>query len=358
MGALQAVYEVGSGKTYSTITLAVAQMSADWGADGSLPFTFDVKIRVYDGTYAEAITPPIVGQNTSARLIYKNAVGNSPVLNGGSILGIGVYCYGSSYNTIDGFEITGYTNIGVAITRNGGVGSTHITVQNCKIHDCPSINYDDTLNTYQIWANNLIYNGTGAGIGISSNNTLVYNNIVYNCGNHGIAFDGAQNAQVYNNDVNNFAFSGIYFNSNSINATVKNNIVTNCVSCIMVFDVDSRTGFVSDYNDLVLSTHIGYWGSFYDTLADWRTATSGDANSINADPLFAGTPTTDPNDYKILTASPCKDTAVTIADFSVDYFGTTRPQGSAWDMGIHEFVQSSPSTSNAVLQVTLQDPMD
>jgi hypothetical protein len=59
-------------------------------------------------------------------------------------------------------------------------------------------------------------------------------------------------------------------------------------------------------------------------------------------------------DYHLKAASVCIDSGVTDATnipSATDMFGTTRPRGSAWDMGVHEVVSSSNVTRDFIAHV-------
>jgi len=46
--------------------------------------------------------------------------------------------------------------------------------------------------------------------------------------------------------------------------------------------------------------------------------------------------------FQVQSISPVIDAGVTVSGFAIDYEGTTRPQGSAWDTGAYEFVSGAP----------------
>lgn len=56
---------------------------------------------------------------------------------------------------------------------------------------------------------------------------------------------------------------------------------------------------------------------------------------VTDDPLYTSEST--PPDYELQSGSPCIDAGKTIAAVTVDYAGTSRPQGSAYDIGAYEF---------------------
>ena len=77
-------------------------------------------------------------------------------------------------------------------------------------------------------------------------------------------------------------------------------------------------------------------------IANWKTATSGDANSITTDPAFvnAGGSYNLDTDFKIPTGSPAKDAGVDVG-LTVDYFGNAVPYNSLYDIGAHEYTEGA-----------------
>ena len=128
------LYEVGSGKTYSTISSALDQVYTDWG---STPFDGTVEVRVYDGTYNETILP-----NTGLKpqadfpLALRAAAGNSPVISRTG-LGTDVFQFATNKPTI----LDGFTFSGVGTAQDLGQMS-HSVVRNCTF---------ETGVTYGYW---------------------------------------------------------------------------------------------------------------------------------------------------------------------------------------------------------------
>jgi hypothetical protein len=48
------------------------------------------------------------------------------------------------------------------------------------------------------------------------------------------------------------------------------------------------------------------------------------------------------NDYHLQSNSPCINAGASIRDNAVDYKGNSRPNGSKWDIGAHEFNTGEP----------------
>jgi hypothetical protein len=74
----------------------------------------------------------------------------------------------------------------------------------------------------------------------------------------------------------------------------------------------------------------------YYSWSYYRSMTKQDANSITSNPLL--TP-----EYSIPSNSPCVNTGV-VSTATTDFIGTSRPQGSGWDIGAYEFNPTSSSS--------------
>jgi hypothetical protein len=223
--------------------------------------------------------------------------------------------------------------------------------------------------------------GSEGGIGITYG-ALIEDNIIYNndaVGGSGINLDGVQNSRIQNNLLYNNHASGISLfqedgaapSSNNLvvnntivmasNArwalniqdastgnTVYNNILYDANPSHGAIDIssDSLPGFTSDYN----ATDGRFTTSDGDTvltLAQWRTSTGQDAHSFVSTPgaLFVNAST---NDYRLSSTSPAIDAGTALAapndPPAADIVGTSRPQGSRYDIGAYESPQSSMLT--------------
>ena len=121
-------------------------------------------------------------------------------------------------------------------------------------------------------------------------------------------------------------------------------------------------GLTSNYNDLFASGTGGFVGSFNATdqltLANWRTATGQDANSISADPQFVnatGTATVAPPapnvpeaivDLHITCASPADSAGTPIVGVTNDFDNDTR-NATTPDIGADEINLTAPTLMSA-----------
>lgn len=168
----------------------------------------------------------------------------------------------------------------------------------------------------------------------------------------GIAIDGTMGSvSVYHNSVNLFgSYAGYsaatvttaFFNSStSTSLDVRDNIFVNSfdnttVTTDKAYAINSQaanTAFTNiNYNDYFVSGAtgiLGYLASDRTTLAAWQTATGQDANSKNADPIFASATDLHPSSTDI------DNQGIYLATVPLDYAGTTRTNPP--DIGAYEF---------------------
>lgn len=195
---------------------------------------------------------------------------------------------------------------------------------------------------------NTIYdNGRGGGSGINADgvqSSRIQNNLLYNNHASGISLyriDGAagsKNNIVVNNTVVQAADGrwALNIQSGSTGNTVYNNILYNNHSFRGSIDVsqDSLPGLTSNYN-AVMDRFTTNGGNSVLTLAQWRSATGQDANSIIATPsaLFVSVAG---NDYHLSATSPAIDRGTATLAPTTDRDGNPRPSGGGWDIGAYE----------------------
>jgi Ca2+-binding RTX toxin-like protein len=262
------------------------------------------------------------------------------------------------------------------------VNGNNLHVVGCYFHDITTAEalYAKGGVTGSVFERNLIVNClTGMIIGGDTDTNLVNttnnpnyyeniggvarNNIIVNTTYAGIALWAASNAQVYNNTLINVAQvdqAGIFLrdvahsggpDTPCNNVTAINNIVSvSPTGGRYFFDIhtsNALTGTLTLANNLYFAgTGSTLWqdaryGEVATSLSAWQSylaskgITSNDSKSLVGDPQF--NTSTD----HIASTSPAINAGQTIASFSNDYYGTSRSQGAAWDIGAEEYISST-----------------
>lgn len=171
-------------------------------------------------------------------------------------------------------------------------------------------------NAVGIVSNNMVVvGGTGTSHAINSGSLTSYKNYYHN--------------SCYTTGTNATSSSAFYLNgSNNINI-INNAFFGTSGNAIEVLTTSGV--LASDYN-LLYSTgpYVGKWSSDQSTLADYQTASGGDANSISADPAFnSGI------DLHISLTSPAIGIATTGLGITTDIDGDTRDVSNP-DIGADE----------------------
>jgi hypothetical protein len=200
---------------------------------------------------------------------------------------------------------------------------------------------DGNIVRYNIvYDNNTAETDSGAITFTNEQNFQCYYNIVYNTlatGRSGIVLAEYVGGSVYNNTIYNMDESPIYLYSydSGANVLIKNNIMS--VSQAYTYGIrvtdDVAGKFTSDYN-IANETYFGYIQTGgAKSLADWRTATSQDANSQLADPLFI----TAGSNFHLTSTSPAIDKGANVS-LTSDYDGRTVPYNTVQDIGALEYI--------------------
>ena len=327
-------------------------------------------VQVAAGSYPETVKIVSSGSST-APISFVTAPGATVTLGSGKTSGFVIA--GKSWIAVKGFRVTGTTSYGIAVS-----GSAHITLsanrisysgrpvsgstragirlynvvdslvaQNTVDHNSDSgilLTTDSTRNEVRgnhVFANARQYTRAAAGIRLysapgntvrdniahhnedsgiesytQSNNTLLYNNLTYDNGDHGIDNLRVTGQRIVANTVYRNVTAGINVEGGSTGATIRNNIsVDNGIasprtrSNIRV-DSASISGTSMD-DDLVHLSTTGavllIWNSTsYYSLEAFRAATGQERRGIAADPRWKSTTT---GDFHLSAGSPAIDSA-------------------------------------------------
>ncbi len=330
--------------------------------------------RCYYGIYAAGIS----GGNLDSLKILNNIIGGDVSADYVGYRGIYIYQYAQgveiSGNTIYNIKRTDGTNLagielntyctdakivgnqiyGIYQEASGGWGAYGININS------------STGNSNILIANNMI----------SDLHTMNYSSSSTTYNPFGIRIAGGTNFKIYHNTVNlygNQANVGtsasmsacILFTTTSITGTdLRNNIFVNSlgssVSGSKMYAIYVPSGFTFstiNYNDYYVSGSygvLGYYGADKTTLADWRTSSGGDGNSINVQPVFIG------NDNLHLTGSAVGDNrflAAAISTITTDFDKETRRTSSV-HIGCDEvrpILSSSPITFSPLQSIYCKD---
>lgn len=246
-------------------------------------------------------------------------------------------------NEISGGTYTG----GITVWFNLGFSGTGNIIRYNYIHD---------IDTFAIG-----YGGEDNG----TSNVEIYGNIIANVGNTpppygtywgGIRLNREQTlsnpSRVYNNVIYN-ADANYYLYTRSDNYVLNNNISLNPRSGkhIVANFGELNNGFD---NNLYFGPTNKFNLSYIDYAFDaWKTVTGQDTASMVADPKLVSTIPTATADFKLQAGSPAINSGKNVG-LTVDYFGTSVPQGSAPDIGVHEYDSSTvPVPVNGVCGLVL-----
>jgi parallel beta-helix repeat protein len=181
--------------------------------------------------------------------------------------------------------------------------------------------FEDARHTHRgIIRRNTVYGNGSRGILLGSgDDSVAYNNLVYNngfiYGAAGMAcgFGGAVNCRLYNNTIHG-NYQGVEVRADASGTIVRNNIIYQ-LSGMQVTNAGANTTFSNNL-----------------------CGASGTGCALTGNPLFVN-PTT--QDYRLQSSSSAIDAGATIAAVTTDRDGVARPQQGYYDIGAHEYVDGS-----------------
>lgn len=369
-------------------------------------------VLVSSGSYAGGVSVAQSG-TSSAPIVIRSATGAAVTVTGGTngfkvsskswitikgftvtkTSGVGIYLTGASHITLDGNSVSlaghpvfGQTNAGIKLSSTTASVVVKNTTRNNTDHGISltassgnritgNVSYGNARQIARAAAGIFLRNSvantvdgnsthgnedSGIGLWSASNNAVVFNNLVYNNGDHGIDVLHSTGEIIVSNTVYRSADSGIEMQGDA-GARLSNNIsVDNGINSsrtagnIRVVDVDSAAQTTLDYDQVSLSSDddmIDYLGTAYSTLAAFRAAHGQEVHGRQGDPRFINPSF---GDFHLGAGSPAIDSANSGAagQPATDHDGITRrddpstPNTGAGprpydDRGAFEFVTSS-----------------
>ncbi len=176
--------------------------------------------------------------------------------------------------------------------------------------------------------NNKIYNNI-IDLGPESDANM---NIYFSEGGTGGPTSYTANTKVYNNIIIGGKYS--IFNDAADNILIENNIIKDPADLVFVEMYDTTSGHVLDYN---LYSGLGGWRIDGDEYYPIATLPSPyEEQGLVGDPGFTDE---ENNDFTYTASSDAIDNGDDLSSSGVitDYAGTSRPQGSAFDIGAYEY---------------------
>jgi hypothetical protein len=275
--------------------------------------------------------------------VYGNNIHNVGTnLNPGDVTALyhGVYISEFNHGVDFGWNTIAYVQgcRGLQQNVNEGSSSYDISIHDNVIHDtqCDGIvmtTVDPSMGPVELY-NNIIYNaGTGPsnaensgawmciyvlggdpdGYGPGSGIIDVYNNTLYDCGNWtNPPYSQSEGMLLWANQGNG-----------NKSLRLRNNIVY--ASTVSPYCADTVCSGIVGTNNI-------FYGNGPAPIAD----------NLNADPKLKNLSVTSP-DFHLQAGSPAIDAGLTIPGFATDFDGIARPQGSAFDIGAYEYIQTGPS---------------
>ncbi len=299
-----------------------------------------------------SVSPPATSLNTGL-IIRNNTIGSATAADYVAFRGISLI--NATAALISGNTISVKTALSVNIAGiEVGAGATDTRIDANTISGV----FNSNTSGYGAYGINLLA-GTGHIVSnnmISDISMVNYNNSTTTWNPFGIRIEGGTNHKIYYNSINmagalpaptatHFSAPLLVVNSTVTGLDIRNNIFANTITGIASgksFAIHAPTGttFANiNYNDYFVSGAngiIGFLGAERLTLADWKTATGQDANSVSVEPIFMS-----PTDLHLESSNLALNNVGTpIAGITTDFDNQTR-NATTPDIGADEFTPAS-----------------
>lgn len=297
-----------------------------------------------------------------------------------------------------GIQVGNADSVTVANNTVFGFRNTNSTIQTTGIEFSANV-INSNITSNEIY--DIVHAGTafrgGQGISVNtvaSSNVTVANNVIYGLGGHGsgtainnswgIMILGGGAINVHHNSINQTGtfgnlntniHGGIYIASTATALNITNNVVASQASFGVFYNIYSLAAatafsslnrnsyFIPSTTPANTTRHIGFLTSARTALADWQTATSLEANSLNTDPLLNSATNLRPQ-----LGSPLLNAGSPVAGITTDFLGTSR-NGTTPTIGAYEeavdltgpsftftALTNTSSTAARTLTVSITDP--
>jgi len=283
----------------------------------------------HDGVAGEDYTVIGVAGNSAHLKVFGNLLRNNPN-TGNDEVGVGFYLEGFGTNQDIDF---GWNQIQDQNGRRAIQVFGHLDgdrMEDIRIHD-------NLISTSVPLRNNILLGGSDGATEVLGT-IYVYNNIIVGADGQGLRVNDPQgtviiqNNVLYDNGLNGYDGNGQIFieRAGTGRITLQDNIVY-AESGETYYDFGTGVDpsvFSAASNNLVYNAG---------PCPAW------DVGCVNADPLFENIAA---SDFRLQAQSPAID-AGTNTGVALDYFGVSRPQGGAYDIGAYEF-SASGSAMNPI----------